>query len=72
MDNISAPDRARWRARVPRRLAVLRGMLAIWTARKRLRWDLERKLRDDPHLIDDIGLTARQAEAEIAKPFWKA
>jgi uncharacterized protein YjiS (DUF1127 family) len=24
---------------------------------------------DNPHLIDDIGLTKRQVEAEIAKPF---
>ena len=26
----------------------------------------------NPHLIDDIGLTRRQVEAEIAKPFWQA
>jgi hypothetical protein len=25
----------------------------------------------NPHLIDDIGLTRRQVEAEIAKPFWQ-
>ena len=27
--------------------------------------------KDNPHLIDDIGLTRRQVEAEIAKPFWQ-
>ncbi|ASY62978.1 hypothetical protein SJ05684_c15360 [Sinorhizobium sojae CCBAU 05684] len=38
----------------------------------RLRCELEQKLKDDPHLIDDIGLTGRRVEAEIAKPFWQA
>jgi uncharacterized protein YjiS (DUF1127 family) len=34
--------------------------------------DLKRMLRDNPHLIDDIGLTRQQVEAEIAKlPFWQ-
>jgi uncharacterized protein YjiS (DUF1127 family) len=28
-------------------------------------------LKDDPHLICDIGLTKLEAEAEIAKPFWQ-
>ena len=28
-------------------------------------------LKDNPELIDDIGLTIRQVEAEIAKPFWQ-
>ena len=27
--------------------------------------------KDNPDLIDDIGLTKRQVEAEIAKPFWQ-
>jgi uncharacterized protein YjiS (DUF1127 family) len=27
--------------------------------------------KDNPHLIDDIGLTRRRVEAEIAKPFWQ-
>ncbi|EHK54991.1 hypothetical protein MAXJ12_22541 [Mesorhizobium alhagi CCNWXJ12-2] len=27
--------------------------------------------KDNPHLIDDIGLTKRQVEAEIAKRFWQ-
>ena len=40
--------------------------------RIRFRWELEQKLKANPHLIDDIGLTKRQVEAEIAKPFWQA
>lgn len=62
-------------AETPRRrggLAAMLGILACWEERRRLRWELERMSRDNPHLIDDIGLTARQVEAEVAKPFWRA
>ncbi|MDX3924927.1 MAG: DUF1127 domain-containing protein [Shinella sp.] len=52
-----------------RRLATLRSIAAIWDERKRFRRELERKSKDDPHLLDDIGLTRRWAEAEIARPF---
>ncbi len=55
-----------------RHLAALRNMITTWAERKRLRWELERKLKDDPYLIEDIGLTRRQADVEIAKPFWRA
>lgn len=64
-----------WPAETSRRrcgLAAMLGILACWEERSRLRWELERMSRDNPHLIDDIGLTARQVEAEIAKPFWRA
>ena len=27
--------------------------------------------RDGPKLIEDIGLTMRQVEDELAKPFWR-
>jgi uncharacterized protein YjiS (DUF1127 family) len=54
------------------RLATLRGIITAWDERKRVRWELEQMSRDNPHLIDDIGLTRRQVEAEIAKPFWQA
>ena len=47
------------------------GFVATWRERIRLRWELRRMLAGDPHLIDDIGLTRRQVEAEIAKPFWQ-
>jgi uncharacterized protein YjiS (DUF1127 family) len=62
-------------AKVPGRrptLSTPRNMLATWRWRRRFRWELEDRLRADPHLIDDIGLTRQQVEAEIAKPFWRA
>jgi uncharacterized protein YjiS (DUF1127 family) len=60
-------------AEVPRRLlATLRSIIVTWEERKRFRWDLEQRSNADPHLIDDIGLTRQQVEAEIAKPFWRA
>lgn len=77
----SAPHRAAWPgtpvrpAEVPRRhysLPTLRTIIATWEERKRFRWALEQMSKDNPHLIDDIGLTRRQVEAEIAKPFWQA
>ncbi|SCW75669.1 Uncharacterized conserved protein YjiS, DUF1127 family [Rhizobium mongolense subsp. loessense] len=52
-------------------LAALRSVIAAWDERICFRWQLEQKSKDDPHLIDDIGLTRRQVEAEIAKPFWQ-
>lgn len=52
-------------------LATLRSIVAAWDERKRFRWELEQMAKDNPHLIDDIGLTRRQVEAEIAKPFWR-
>ncbi|RWO93020.1 MAG: DUF1127 domain-containing protein [Mesorhizobium sp.] len=52
-------------------LATLRSIIAAWDERKRFRWELEQMAKDNPHLIDDIGLTRRQLEAEIAKPFWR-
>jgi uncharacterized protein YjiS (DUF1127 family) len=46
--------------------------IAAWREQRRFRWALKRMAKDNPHLIDDIGLTNRQAEEEIAKlPFWQ-
>jgi uncharacterized protein YjiS (DUF1127 family) len=53
-------------------LATLRSAIATWEERKRFRWELEQMSKANPHLIDDIGMTRRQVEAEIAKPFWQA
>ena len=50
--------------------ATLRSIVATWRERIRFRWELEQMAKDNPHLIDDIGLTKRQAEEEIARPFW--
>lgn len=57
-------------------LTTLRGIIASWRQRSwreriRFRWELAQMAKDNPHLIDDIGLTDRQLEAELAKPFWQ-
>lgn len=52
--------------------ATLRSLVTTWEERRRFRSDLERMAKDNPHLIGDIGLTGREVEAEIAKPFWQA
>ena len=52
-------------------LATPRSIIATWRWRIRFRWELEQKSKDNPHLIDDIGLTRQQIEAEIAQPFWQ-
>jgi uncharacterized protein YjiS (DUF1127 family) len=76
----SAPRQAAWpgkpagSAEVSRRhdsLATLRRIIATWRERIRVRRKLEQMSKANPHLIDDIGLTRRQVEAEIAKPFWR-
>ncbi|MER9327571.1 DUF1127 domain-containing protein [Mesorhizobium sp. M0488] len=59
-----------------RHLTVLRSIVAIWRERTlreriRFRWQLGQMLKNNPHLIDDIGLTKQQVEAEIAKRFWQ-
>lgn len=51
--------------------AALRSIIAAWRERIRFRWELAQKAKANPHLIDDMGLTKQQAEAEIAKPFWQ-
>ena len=61
-------------AEAPRRhysLTALRSIIAIWRERRRSRWELGQMSKASSHLIDDIGLTRRQFEAEIAKPFWQ-
>jgi uncharacterized protein YjiS (DUF1127 family) len=53
-------------------LASLRNAIAAWRRRAHFRWDLKRISEVNPHLIDDIGLTRRQVDEEIAKlPFWQ-
>jgi uncharacterized protein YjiS (DUF1127 family) len=51
-------------------LSALRDIIATWRERMYVRRELERLLNDNPELIDDVGLTRCQIEAEIAKPFW--
>ena len=85
MNDTLASTRCRTaRPRMPERLAealrrhltTLRSIVESWHDRSwreriRFRWELERMSKDNPHLIDDIGLTKRQVEAELAKPFWR-
>ncbi len=61
-------EASRWH----RGLATLRSTIATWRWRIHFRWELEQKSKASPHLIDDVGLTRREVEAEIAKPFWQA
>ncbi|MGO4723091.1 MULTISPECIES: DUF1127 domain-containing protein [unclassified Inquilinus] len=55
----------------PHGLAALLSMIATWRGRIRVRQALRRMSKANPYLIDDIGLTKRQVEAEVAKPFWQ-
>ena len=52
-------------------LATPGNLISAWRERSYFRWDLARLAKDSPELIDDIGLTMEQVEAEIAKPFWR-
>jgi uncharacterized protein YjiS (DUF1127 family) len=49
----------------------LLNILRTWEDRLRFRWQLKEMARTAPHLIDDMGLTKKQVEAEIAKRFWQ-
>ena len=53
-------------------LAALRSLIAEHRRQTYFRFELKRMATDNPHLIDDIGLTRKEVEAEIAKlPFWQ-
>lgn len=43
----------------------------LW-ARWRLRAELRRLLEGGPHMLADVGLTADEVKAELAKPIWRA
>ncbi len=58
--------------RLPLTLGSIVALPAVWEERKHRRLQLEDLLLRAPHLIDDMGMTRRQVEAEIAKPFWRA
>jgi len=53
-------------------LSGLLNILRTWEDRARFRWSLKEMASTAPHLIDDMGLTKKQVEAEIAKRFWQA
>ena len=45
-------------------------VLRRWAARRRQRAALA-DVANDPHLLNDIGVTRQQALDEAAKPFWR-
>ncbi len=54
------------------RLKNISGLAADWRERWWYRRELRRLASDGSHLIDDVGLTLREAQVEMAKPFWHA
>jgi uncharacterized protein YjiS (DUF1127 family) len=48
--------------------AQLAALIATWRERHAWRCDLRRM---DDHMLMDIGMARADAEAEIAKPFWR-
>lgn len=48
------------------------GLFATWRKRRHYRQELARLINTCPNMIADIGLTYEAAEAEIARPFWRA
>ena len=46
-------------------------LIRIWSDRVYFRHQLARMATETPELIDDIGLTMKQVDTEIAKPFWR-
>ena len=75
MNDTRTSASAAWRGKPAassrRHLMSPRSMIAAWRERIRFRWDLKQMAEANPHLIDDIGLTRRQVDAEIAKRFWQ-
>jgi uncharacterized protein YjiS (DUF1127 family) len=49
---------------------ALLSKLLRWTERSRRRAAF-RDLAEDPHLLNDVGLTRREAMDEAGKPFWR-
>lgn len=48
-------------------LGSLWQVATVWAERRRSRQSLARL---DAHLLRDIGLAAREADSEAARPFW--
>ena len=68
---LEGPVAPRPKSRRSGNFAALFSLISTWEERARFRWELQQMTKANPHLIGDIGLTGRQAEAEIAKPFWR-
>src|SRR5262245_18920443 len=67
-----AEHKEKTRAIAPPRPSRRPGIIATWRRRRHFRRELARLLIDCPHIIPDIGLTFEAAEAEVARPFWRA
>ena len=65
------PEKPAAPANASRHLTSPRNVIAAWRERIRFRWTLKQMAEANPHLIDDIGLTRHQVEAEIVKRFWQ-
>jgi uncharacterized protein YjiS (DUF1127 family) len=61
---LARPQWNSWGAFAPWRV------IRVWAERRCQRRTLG-ELADEPHLLDDIGLTRAQALDEAAKPFWR-
>jgi uncharacterized protein YjiS (DUF1127 family) len=59
------------RGRLLSSLAEIAAVLGAWRRCHRYRHELERLMKSGPHLIEDIGLSRKNAEREAAKPFWR-
>ena len=46
-------------------------VLAFWIARSKQRRVLREIAALSPHILDDIGVTQRQALDEVGRPFWR-
>ncbi len=61
---------------VPRHVTGFAAMLAtfnVWQARRRMRRGMARDMRIfTDAMIEDAGMTRKEAEREVRKPFWVA
>jgi uncharacterized protein YjiS (DUF1127 family) len=46
-------------------------VLALWIARSKQRRALREIAALSPHILEDIGITQRQALDEAGRPFWR-
>lgn len=46
-------------------------LLMAWDERLRFRTQLAQMAEHAPELLDDVGLSKAQVEAEMSKPFWR-
>ena len=52
--------------------AVISSLVSTWIQRQQKRNEYVALLRQDPKILDDIGVTRFHLEREARKPFWRA